>query len=91
MFGREVRLPLHLQYGLRPQKFCRFDKEFIKTLRASLDNAYEKTCEHRNALHKRPKSCYDRNTRLCYYKVDDIVWLHQSTPRVGESEKLHRF
>lgn len=90
MFGHEVRLPVDAQYGLPPHSLGRSDQEFVRNLRTSLDQAHEAAREHLGAAHRRQKECYDRTSKSRSYKVGDVVWIHQPTPRVGESSKLHR-
>ncbi|GLV61263.1 uncharacterized protein CBL_21090, partial [Carabus blaptoides fortunei] len=33
---------------------------------------------------------YDKKVKFINYAVGDTIWLHQSTPRIGETSKLHR-
>ncbi|GLV33385.1 uncharacterized protein CBL_20131 [Carabus blaptoides fortunei] len=90
MFGREIRLPIDVQYGLPPNMSCTSDQTYIRKLRASLDKAHETMRERLNAAHQRQKAYYDKKVKFINYAVGDTIWLHQSTPRIGESSKLHR-
>ena len=90
MFGRELRLPVDLMFGLPETETSPNTNQYALKLRERLENAYHHTREHTQAQQQRQKDLYDQRACGSPFKVDDLVWLHQPAVPRGQAHKFHR-
>lgn len=93
MFGREVRMPVDLVYGLPPNT----DSEsvshlaYVQQLQENLEASYSFVRLHVSNRQLYQKTYYDRKVHECHvYRKDDLVWLHNPAVPKGCSRKFHR-
>jgi hypothetical protein len=89
MFGREVTLPIQLQYGCFPKsKELVNESEYAENLKSKLENIYSlaRTCT--KSTIKRQKRDYDSRINTNSYKIGDLVYCLDKSKTVGRSKKL---
>ena len=90
MFGREIRLPPDIIYGLPPTCHPTTTHAYARALEHTLRDVYHRARQHDNHAHRYQKKYYDRRARdQCFHK-GDRVWLLDTVLQPGESSKLHR-
>ena len=87
MLGREVNLPIELALGavVEPQKNIE-ESQYVSELRGKLDSIYQLVRD--SFKMKLPKKDSDSRLSSKTYKIDDLVYYHDSTRSVGKSPKL---
>ena len=90
MFGRELRLPPDVVYGLPPACQPTSSNQYIRSLDAALQDTYQRCRQHDSCSHRYQKDYYDRRSSSKKFKVGDRVWLLNTVIKPGESSKLHR-
>ena len=89
VFGREVRLPIDVMFGLPPHYPPMESNKYAVDLRLRLDRAYRQVREYMGLQQRRQKVHYDKLCNGKPFKIGDMVWLHcPGVPR-GKSPKLH--
>ena len=89
MFGREVTLPIQLQYGCFPKSHnCEKESEYVESLKAKLENSYSLARQFTKSTIKRQKRDYDSRLNTNSYKVGDLVYCLDKSKTVGRSKKL---
>ena len=88
MFGSEMRVPLEIMFGGRPNQ-PRTHVEAIDRLRDTLQSSYELARTRMQTSHKRQKDYYDRNTTGNRYKIGDKEWLFAPALKKSECAKFH--
>ena len=89
MFGRELRLPLHLIFPI-PRDNEPNVALFVRDLRLRLAECFLLVRQRLNHRHKVAKTVYDSKCKVPVYVINSYVWLHAPPPR-GVSPKLHRY
>ena len=90
MFGRELRLPPDVVYGLPPACQPTSSNQYIRSLDAALQDTYQRCRQHDSCSHRYQKDYYGRRSSSKKFKVGDRVWLLNTVIKPGESSKLHR-
>ena len=90
MFGRELRLPVDLMFGLPETETSPNTNQYALRLRERLEKAYHHTREHTRAQQHRQKDLYDQRACGNPFKMDDLVWLHHPAVPRGQAHKFHR-
>ena len=88
VFGREVRLPIDVMFGLPPHYPTELNK-YAMGLRLRLDRAYRQVREYMGLQQRRQKGHYDKLCNGKPFKIGDMVWLHCPAVPRGKSPKLH--
>ena len=88
VFGREVRLPIDVMFGLPPHYPTELNK-YAMGLRLRLDRAYRQVREYLGLQQRRQKVHYDKLCNGKPFKIGDMVWLHCPAVPRGKSPKLH--
>ena len=88
VFGREVRLPIDVMFGLPPHYPTELNK-YAMGLRLRLDRAYRQVREYLGLQQIRQKVHYDKLCNGKPFKIGDMVWLHCPAVPRGKSPKLH--
>ncbi|POS82770.1 hypothetical protein EPUL_005785, partial [Erysiphe pulchra] len=89
IFGREVRLPCDLQFGIRPNEDIA-GEDYVATLRRRMDDIHERVRTNINAASDRMKERYDVKAEKGGYNPGELVWLYNPRRRRGYSPKLQR-
>ena len=90
MFGRELRLPVDLMFGLPETETSPNSNQYALRLRERLEKAYHHTREHTRAQQHRQKDLYDQRACGNPFEMDDLVWLHHPAVPRGQAHKFHR-
>ena len=90
MFGRELRLPPDIVYGLPPACQSTSTHSYVRSLDATLRDVYNRSRRNDTRSHRYQKDYYDRRTSNRKFKIGDRVWLLNTVIKPGESSKLHR-
>ena len=90
MFGRELRLPVDLMFGLPETDTSPNTNQYALRLRERLEKAYHHTREHTRAQQHGQKDLYDQRACGNPFKMDDLVWLHHPAVPRGQAHKFHR-
>ena len=89
MFGREFNLPVHFLVGQpanEPQDITYVD--YVENLNTKLTNIYQHVRKHLKQNSERQKKSYDTRISVNNYEVGDMVYLLDSTKKLGKSPKL---
>ena len=89
VFGREVRLPIDVMFGLPPHDPPTEINKYAMGLRLRLDRAYRQVREYMGLQQRRQKVHYDKLCNGKPFKIGDVVWLHCPAVPRGKSPKLH--
>ena len=89
VFGREVRLPIDVMFGLPPHYPPTEINKYAMGLRLRLDRAYRQFREYMGLQQRRQKVHYDKLCNGKPFKIGDMVWLHCPAVPRGKSPKLH--
>ena len=89
VFGREVRLPIDVMFGLPPHYPPTEINKYAMGLRMRLDKAYRQVREYMGLQQRRQKVHYDKLCNGKPFKIGDMVWLHCPAVPRGKSPKLH--
>ena len=87
MFGRDVRLPLDVMFGLTPDP-CDNYGQYVGEQRNVLEEAHELARTHLAAVQHHQKEYYDRRAAGQSYAVGERVWHFHPAPKKGQSSKL---
>ena len=88
MFGCLARLPVDIiMYGSCPTEPVS-PHQYVKTLKATMEGAYEKAREHLKATAVRSEELYKR-VHGREFQVGELVWLNNPVVPRGRSRKLH--
>ena len=88
MFGRLARLPVDIMYGSCPTEPV-LPHQYVKTLKATMEGAYEKAREHLKATAVRSEELYNKRVHGREFQVGELVWLNNPVVPRGRSRKLH--
>ena len=89
MFGREMRVPVDVMFGLPPSATPNRD-DFVEGIRFTLNNVYDRVRDNIGSAQKRQKELYDRRSHGTAYKEGDRVWLYVPAIPKGSCPKFHR-
>ena len=89
MFGREVRLPIDLQFGLGATDTVSTNA-YAQSLQESQNYAYELVRELLGEAQNRQKTLYDQCVHGKPLEQNDKVWLHSSVVPPGVYRKFHK-
>ena len=87
-FGRELRLPLDVAFGLSSSTTDGTNKWTVD-LRQRLQRSHDLARKALTATQKQQKVYYDRRCHGGGFSEGDRVWLHNPALRTGESAKFH--
>lgn len=87
LFGRELRLPCDLQFGIRPEEELA-DDDYVTNLRRRMNGIHEEVRSNLQEASERMKERYDVKAEKGGYHPGDLVWLHNPKRRRGYSPKL---
>ena len=74
MFGRHLRLPIDLEYGVTQLNLHNTNmNKYVKKLKARLQWAYNKALQSNRLESKRQKKYYDQKFRCMKLAPDDVV------------------
>ena len=90
VFGREVKLPIDIVFGLPSPKDNTCKSKYVLELRRQLENSYEFVREKLKTSQERQKVIYDRRRDGKYFEQGDLVWLNRPFVPKGISRKLFR-
>lgn len=93
MFGREVRLPIELEWGVPDVQMGigqRREGEYVRRLREGLEKAHNLTRQRLGSAHLRQKEQYDRRCHGAPFEEGERVWLHVPATKRGKCRKFHR-
>lgn len=84
--GREVRLPIDLLFGERPE--AKEVPQFVARLREKLCSIHELARRHLNLASSRMKTRYDLRAEGPRFRAGDLVWLYNPCRKKTRSPKL---
>ena len=89
MLGREVMEPVDLMLGLKDQSLRKDSPvEYVQRLEQRLKSAHTLAKEHLLSAQRRQKKDYDLKVLERKYSVGDLVYLINSSTKIGQSNKL---
>ena len=88
MFGRNVRLPVDLMYGIGKPDVVTYG-EYATRLKKSIEDAYIRVRENVSKRHECQKQFYDQKCLGDPLEPGDLVWLHSPVVPRGKSRKFH--
>lgn len=89
LFGRELRLPCDLQFGIKPGEDVA-GEDYVSKLRAKMEDIHERVRSNIQSASDRMKENYDVKADDRQYQEGDFVWLYNPQRRRGLSPKLQR-
>ena len=91
MFGRQIDLPIDLEFGRPDQESANADKtEYVHRLQARLDRIHAFARENLKSGSERQKRNYDHKAQQRGFKPGDPVWLHNPSRKKGRTPKFQR-
>ncbi|CAG2220647.1 unnamed protein product [Mytilus edulis] len=90
LFGRELRLPLDVQYQLPDGSTAKNASEYVTRTKERFLQAYEVVRENLGLSQKTMKDHYDRKAFGEAFDVGDKVWYYDPRVKKGRSPKLNR-
>ena len=91
IFGREIRLPIDVMFGLPPttssSPVCKL--LYVADLWRHLEASYALVRKNLVVAHERQKTIYDQKRGGKYFQAEDLVWLHMPYVPKGQSKKLY--
>jgi len=87
VFGRQLRLPCDLQFGLKPGTDVT-GEDYVSQLRERLHETHERVRQRIGLASTKMKTFYDRQAAEGGYSTGDLVWLFNPKRRKGLSPKL---
>ena len=87
VFGRELRLPCDLEFGVPPGT-PQAVADFVFQLRENLDSTHRLVRGHLKLASDRMKTRYDVRANSAGFRVDDRVWLYNPYRKKGRNPKL---
>lgn len=90
LFGRELRLPLDVQYELPDNSSSKYYSEYVLNAKERFLRAYETVRDNISHAQKTMKDYYDRKAYGEEFSVGDRVWYFDPRVKKGRSTKLNR-
>ena len=93
MFGREVRAPIDLVYGIPEEEAQHYDSHdaFVSDKVQKMRDAYKLTREHLGAGAERMKNYYDMRVKPTVFNRNTWVYYYNPRRYVGKSPKWQKF
>ena len=85
MFGREVSLPIDLQFSKQDGREW---TDYAQQLRERMEETYQRAQERKGVELRRQKRNYDRKSDGKLYEAGQFVWLRNNARKKGVSPKL---
>ncbi|KRX37856.1 Retrovirus-related Pol polyprotein from transposon 17.6 [Trichinella murrelli] len=79
LFGRELRLPVDLMYGVPTDAQLRSAGQYVQHLRRDLERVYEVVGKKAGREQRRQKAWKDRKAYGPVYEPSDLVWMQLPT------------
>ncbi|XP_045210881.2 uncharacterized protein LOC123562304 [Mercenaria mercenaria] len=89
-FGREVRLPADLVYGVREDDSIPSYRSHVEAIQEHMFRAHEVARAYLKVSAKRSKDLYDTKLAFVTYKPGDLVWMLHETRKIGVTPKLEK-
>jgi transposase InsO family protein len=90
LFGRELRLPLDVQYHLPDNSHADACSDFVKKMKNGFADAYKVVRDNLVQAQKTMKYYYDRKTQGVAFWEGDQVWYFDPKVKTGRSTKSNR-
>ena len=90
LFGRELRLPLDVQYELPDNSSAKSCSEYVVSAKERFLQAFEVVRDNLGQAQKTMKDYYDRKAYGTGFTVGDKVWYYDPRVKKGCSTKLNR-